>query len=191
LGNGVPCSDDRAVDILLNAARFAVETCAIDPLPAGDNRWLLTVQARELTSGALFVVATTHLLDGKAAADDQPRRVQAAAIVSLLAARNPAGLPVILTGDLNSAEATAVDAAPSIIAAAGYVGTDLVARTLQNAQYNTSHGWTQAYQVAEHIDHIMASAKVVANSFGVHYGDPAAEPSDHFAISANLSVYPS
>jgi endonuclease/exonuclease/phosphatase family metal-dependent hydrolase len=190
-GNGQPCSDNRAVDILLNPARFAVTTCAIDPLPAGDNRWLLTVQARELASGAPFIVATTHLLDGKAAADDQPRRVQATAIVGLLAARNPEGLPVIFTGDLNSAEATAVDAAPSIIAAAGYVGADLVARTLQGAQYNTSHGWTQAHQVAEHIDHIMTNAKVAVETFGVHYGDPAGEPSDHFAISANLNVYPS
>jgi endonuclease/exonuclease/phosphatase family metal-dependent hydrolase len=189
--NGQPCSDNRAVDILLNPTRFAVESCAIDPLPSGDNRWLLTVQARELASGASFIVATTHLWDGKAATDDQPRRAQATAIVGLLAARNPSGLPVILTGDLNSAEATAVNAAPSIIAAAGYVGADLVAGTLVNAQYNTSHGWAQAHQVSEHIDHIMANAKVVANTFGVHYGDPTAEPSDHFAISANLSVYPS
>jgi endonuclease/exonuclease/phosphatase family metal-dependent hydrolase len=189
VNGGQPCSENRSIDILLNPARFTVETCAIDPLPAGDNRWLLTVQARERESGASFIVATTHLFDGKAAADDQPRRVQAGAIVELLAARNPQGLPLILTGDLNSAEATAAGAAPSIIAAAGYVGADLVARTLVNAQYNTSHGWAKAHQVSEHIDHIMTNAKVVANSFGVHYGDPSAEPSDHFAISANLSVY--
>jgi endonuclease/exonuclease/phosphatase family metal-dependent hydrolase len=99
-------------------------------------------------------------------------------------------LPAIVTGDLNAAEAFASDTAPSILAAAGYLGADLTAPVLVNAQYSTVHGWSKAYAYSEHIDHIMANSRVVANSFEVHYGDPTAQPSDHYAISASVSVYP-
>ncbi|MDR0431792.1 MAG: hypothetical protein LBH48_00515 [Bifidobacteriaceae bacterium] len=190
LPNGEPCSQDKAIDILLNANRFAVEECHMDQLPAGDNRWLLTVKARERASDTPFLIATTHLIDGKEAAAASLRQVQTNAVVELLARYNQANMPVILTGDLNSAEASSTMASPTILASAGYLGADLVAPNLTNAEYTTSHGWTKAHEVAEHIDHIMANYKVVASSFGIHYGDPAAEPSDHFAISASLSVYP-
>jgi endonuclease/exonuclease/phosphatase family metal-dependent hydrolase len=185
---GEYCSQGRAVDILYSASKYELSGCNLEALAA--NRWLVIAELVDKASQAHFIVANTHLVNGDSAGAIKTRTAQAKQVVAMLAKANPKGLPVIFTGDFNAADIKAdTNPTPLIIAQAGYVSSDLVAAKRTNFEYMSFHGWSQTYTNCQRVDHIWLNQLVVADSFTVQVGPLKNEPSDHFAISAALTVY--
>ncbi|MDR6788553.1 endonuclease/exonuclease/phosphatase family metal-dependent hydrolase [Sphingomonas sp. BE138] len=126
-----------------------------------------------------FLMADTHF--AHRGAEDEEARTRSAA---LIAERLPAiarGLPIVLTGDLN----TTVDSAAVKHLTAFLTDASALART-KGAPTGTFHDFTGVPEPGKWIDHVLVkgfrpiSARVLTTHAGARY------PSDHFPIVAVL-----
>jgi len=146
----------------------------------------------DISSGQKVFVMTTHLLNGSGTAAEKSRIRQARTLATAIK-KLSAGLPVVLTGDLNSYYLRATTTAVGTLAArAGLAGDDLVARSVHDYTYATNHGFKATVRNGVHIDHILTSSRVSVTSFSVDAtkGKEKSQPSDHWPIQATLRVYP-
>ncbi|AUZ88969.1 hypothetical protein CVO76_15945 [Arthrobacter agilis] len=69
-----------------------------------NQRYIAWAVAKQKSTGKLFFFGDTHLSTSKEAGFYELRRLQAEAIVRVISEENPEGLPVLMTGDLNSSK---------------------------------------------------------------------------------------
>ncbi|MHA7180894.1 fibronectin type III domain-containing protein [Arthrobacter sp. MDB2-24] len=96
---------------------------ALPSLSGQDNgRFVAWATFRQKSSGKRFFVANTHLQSGGGAEYQVLRDQQTRSILAEIKLRNPEGLPVLITGDLNSHKWTDPANVPyDVLTAAGYV----------------------------------------------------------------------
>jgi len=191
-----PCSV-HSVHILYDSSVFRLTECGSTQLDAR-RMYTWAVLKSTATGGSVFVV-NTHLATVAAGEPDALQIPEAKAIATGIRAHNTHGYPVVLTGDLNSFYGKAATTPMGILVGApvvggeGLVGADLVARTLSNAKWATTHKYKPTKPNGVHIDHILTSDAVVVKSFKVDAaaGREHSAPSDHWPVQATLLAYPS
>jgi endonuclease/exonuclease/phosphatase family metal-dependent hydrolase len=178
--------------ILYNSAVFAVEACGEDSLTVDVDYPCTSTWAvmRHIPTGQPMLVISTHLTVG--ATLNSLRLQETSRLVQLVAEHNPAGYPVVVAGDFNGAAIRTTTSPPTVMAAAGYIGTDLVAPEVVNGELGTTNeSFGGVKRDGTRIDFIFTDPKVAVHSFAVRYAEPAGvQPSDHYPITANLTVYP-
>ncbi|WP_341209703.1 endonuclease/exonuclease/phosphatase family protein [uncultured Sphingomonas sp.] len=126
-----------------------------------------------------FLLADTHFAH-RGAEDEEARNRSAA----LIAARLPAiaqGLPIVLTGDLN----TTPDSAAVVRLTAFLTDASRLARTA-DAPTGTFHDFTGTPEPGKWIDYILVKGFRVKTARVLTTHDGARYPSDHFPIVADL-----
>lgn len=169
--------------------------------------------AKQKSTGKLFFFGDTHLSTSKAEGFYELRKLQAETIVSVIKQQNSAGLPVLVTGDLNSSKWTKPSNAPyDVFTNFGLVdplGNDYwqdfpsMAATAEkriNANYNSWNGFnTVAPKIANtaangsYIDYILTSKMRVSQWETVVSVDSTGKfvgtiPSDHNMIVATVGL---
>jgi endonuclease/exonuclease/phosphatase family metal-dependent hydrolase len=176
--------------ILYNSGAFSVEACGEDVLTV-DSRYPCTstwALMRHLATGQPVLVVSTHLTVGAGLND--LRLAETNLLIEDIRQHNPADYPVIVAGDFNAAALRFPVTPSTMLANAGLLSTDLVAREVFNGQYGTTHRPAPVNTNGERIDFIFTSPKVMVNQFAVRFAEPsAAQPSDHYPVWASLTVY--
>ncbi|MDR3202270.1 MAG: endonuclease/exonuclease/phosphatase family protein, partial [Bifidobacteriaceae bacterium] len=185
--NATLCSK-HSIHILYRSSKFALLECGTESIDAAYERWLTWAVLEDRTSQSRVFVANTHLRSRGTDAETT-RIAEANQVTRLIAARNRDNHPVILTGDLNSAEANEERTAAMTLVRAGYLSAEVTAPSRSHFVHSTFHGFEDAARNSKHIDHIMTSRGIVVHTWANLWADPAKEPSDHFPIAATVSVY--
>lgn len=94
--------------IFYNAATVEIVRSGAKALPLAavpeNPRFFAWAVAKQKSTGKLFFFGDTHLSTSKADGFYELRKQQAEAIVGVIKQENPTGLPVLMTGDLNSSK---------------------------------------------------------------------------------------
>jgi endonuclease/exonuclease/phosphatase family metal-dependent hydrolase len=184
---GRPCSNSDN-HLFYRTSKFDLRSCGIHPFGT-DNRSATWAILKENASGRRFLAVNTHLTDGWTSAGDAERTSQAKQAVALIDQLNGERLPVVILGDLNSYYGRVATSPLSLFSGAGYYPSDLVADTLINGQYASTHHFLPTPTHGHRIDHIFTSSAITTNSFTLVKTAEANAPSDHHAVSANVTVY--
>ncbi|MDR0848344.1 MAG: S-layer homology domain-containing protein [Propionibacteriaceae bacterium] len=194
-----PCSI-YAEHIFYNAAKFTLISCGVSSLTSENDRFMSWAVLRDIASQVSVFVANTHTtlpVPEVSAAIDQPASPEALAVAqALVDAINQAnvnGLPVLLLGDFNSAEAQPGDNPLTVLADAGYLNTRWIAqsRDYPNAYLPSRHAFNPVVQgkYSVSVDHVLTSPGIDVNNFAVRYVDPDTAYTDHFGVEATITVY--
>ena len=148
------------------------------------NRRMVTwVRFRERASGHEFYFWNTHLDN-----DIELARQKGAALIVERVNQLKTDLPVILTGDFNSAAGTS-KAYEILVQNGGFADTWLLAREHENDKVSTFHGYRKPSEQGERIDWILARGPVkVDKSSVITYSENGQPPSDHFPVVAWISL---
>ncbi len=148
------------------------------------NRRMVTwVRFRERESGHEFFFWNTHLDN-----DVELARQKGAALIVDRVKQLKTDLPVVLTGDFNSA-AGASKAYEILVQNGGFADTFSLARERENEKTSTFHGFRKPVERAERIDWILTRGPVaVEKSSIVTYAENGQFPSDHFPVVAWLAL---
>ena len=149
------------------------------------TRIVVHARMRELATGTEFVMVNTHL-DHES---EEARVKSAQAIVDLIGDEDPAGLPILVTGDFNSpapdggAYRTLVTDGPQLDA------WDTAAEQLTPA-WGTFGGYEQPVEGGDRIDVVLVSEGVTVHEAGINAftGVDGRFPSDHLPMQALLSL---
>ncbi|WP_354239864.1 fibronectin type III domain-containing protein [Arthrobacter sp. UYEF20] len=112
--------------IFYNPAAVQIIRSGSSALPTSsvpeNRRYFAWAVVKQKSTGKTFFFGDTHLSSSKAAGFYELRKKQAEAIVSVIRTQNTAGLPVVVTGDLNSSKWLEPSNAPyDVLTAAGLV----------------------------------------------------------------------
>jgi endonuclease/exonuclease/phosphatase family metal-dependent hydrolase len=160
------------------------------PEVAGSNTWgggsirmVTWVRFADLRTGGQFYVANTHLDNVSGYA----RERAAGLIRERLAALQP-GLPVILTGDVNSAAAPG-NAPFDILTGAGYADS-WTAAAVRGPAIGTFHNYRPLVADGPRIDWVLTTPGVTVRAAAVntHRGASGQYPSDHLPVQARLTL---
>ncbi|MBG6223453.1 endonuclease/exonuclease/phosphatase family metal-dependent hydrolase, partial [Arthrobacter sp. CAN_A2] len=186
------------------------ELPAIDP--ADNKRFFAWGIFSQKSTGKKFFVGDTHLEPSSGSAYYELRKKQTEAIIAEIKIRNTEGLPVLITGDMNSNKWTAPSNAPyDLLTAAGYFdplgntyGTDLpsgyaTAEETAGAFYDSYNGYVRQasarhdYGNGTYLDYVFTSQMRVAKWETVVNVDGAGNfvgviPSDHNMISVQVQL---
>ena len=98
----------KGTRIFYNPASVEIVKTGSKALPQAsvpeNPRFFTWAIAKQKSTGKLFFFGDTHLSTSKAAGFYELRKQQAEAIVGIIKQTNPTGLPVLMTGDLNSSK---------------------------------------------------------------------------------------
>jgi len=146
------------------------------------NRRMVTwVRFRERTSGREFYFWNTHLDNAIELA-----RQKGAALIVERVNQLKTDLPIILTGDFNSA-AGASKAYEILVQNGGFADTWQLARERENEKTSTFHGFRKPVEQGERIDWILTRGSVTVDRTSiVTYSENGQAPSDHFPVAAWL-----
>ncbi|WP_069771964.1 endonuclease/exonuclease/phosphatase family protein [Streptomyces sp. LUP30] len=194
IGASRAARDDEAVAVFYDTRRLApaaYEHFWLSDTPGvrGSNTWgaghprmVTWVRFRDLrAAGREFLVLNTHLDNASEYA-----RVRAAALIAERIARFDPALPLLLTGDFNSAahDGTVYDT----LLATGLVDTWDTARA-RGAAYATFHGYKPLIPGGERIDWILATPGVTVHREWIDtFSVDGQYPSDHLPVQASLSL---
>lgn len=182
-----PCAN-HSVHLLVRSSLFDVTSCGQESL-GSDNRYVTWADLEHKASGKHVLAVATHLADGKTTAVAEERVTQARTLIEVISGVNVDGLPVILTGDLNSFHGSATTTPPSLLLAAGFYASDLVADRVYDGQYTSSHEFLPSGTNATRIDHIFTSVDITTSWFRVRRTKESTAPSDHHPVAAGVVVY--
>jgi endonuclease/exonuclease/phosphatase family metal-dependent hydrolase len=149
-------------------------------------RLVVWTKLRDHASGREFFWANTHY------DSTSPFQEKASPFLLTQVEELAGGLPIVVTGDFNS---TPSDTAYRILTQGAEPGgfhlTDSYAIAAQR-DVRQSDGDTRTWDPAQDIDHIFVANGAWTCSYWVvdmtQYGDPPRDPSDHFAIAANIEL---
>ena len=146
------------------------------------KRMVTWVRFRERSSGREFYFWNTHLDHEVEAA-----RQKSAALIRERVAALKTDLPVVLTGDFNSAGGRS-RAYDMLVKEGGFTDTWTVARTRTNESFNSFHGFQEPKKNAIRIDWILTrGTAAVERAEIVTFSKDGKHPSDHFPVAAWLS----
>jgi endonuclease/exonuclease/phosphatase family metal-dependent hydrolase len=160
------------------------------PDVVGSNTWaartvrmVTWVSFLDLTTGAPFHAVNTHLDH-----ISEPARQRSAVLIrDRLAAFDPP-LPIVLTGDFNTAAGAGNPVYDLLVTQAGYVDT-WTAAPVRGAAFGTCPGWGPATPDGERIDWILTSPDVTVRAAAVNtYRDGGQCPSDHLPVQARIRL---
>ncbi|WP_109000565.1 endonuclease/exonuclease/phosphatase family protein [Streptomyces rishiriensis] len=194
IGTSRAAGDDEAVAVFYDTRRLvpaAYEHFWLSDTPGvrGSNTWggghprmVTWVRFRDLrAAGREFLVLNTHLDNAS-----QYARVRAADLIAARIARFDPALPLLLTGDFNSAAHGS--AVYDTLLATGLVDTWDTARARGGA-YGTFHGYRPLIPGGERIDWILATPGVrVHREWTDTFAVDGQYPSDHLPVQASLSL---
>jgi endonuclease/exonuclease/phosphatase family metal-dependent hydrolase len=181
-----PCSL-HSVHVLYRSSKFALKSCGEKAL-SYDNRYMTwTVLEDKGSAHGRVLVVNTHRMNGASA--NHQRAVEARQIIDQIAKINTTGLPVIVTGDLNSWHGRVSTTPLSLLVSAGYHPADLVSPVLVNGLYGSAHDFKPTLKNSIRIDHIFTSDKVLTSRFELRKTNESTAPSDHHPVAAYVSVY--
>jgi endonuclease/exonuclease/phosphatase family metal-dependent hydrolase len=160
------------------------------PDVAGSNTWaartvrmVTWVRFLDLTTGGRFHAVNTHLDHGS----EHARRRSAVLIRDRLAAFDPA-LPVVVTGDFNTAARRGSFVYDLLVTGAGYVDSWTAAHE-RGALVGSCPGWGPVVPDGERIDWILTTPDVTVLAAAINvYRDGAQAPSDHLPVQARLRL---
>ena len=184
-GSGYPCGT-HSVHVLYRASMFTLTSCGEAGLDS-DHRYVTWAVLKHRASGASVFAATTHLADGSTA--NAERATQTRRALEVIKARNGAGLPMILTGDLNSFHGRAGTTPLSLFMGGGFYAADLVAPSLVNGSYASTHGFKATPRNGYRVDHVLTSKAVRTTRFAVRRTTESTAPSDHHPVAATVDVH--
>lgn len=186
--------------ILYNAKKFHPErhgVIRLDYVP-GDSSTRAAVwqELRDKKTKARILVVNVHLSNGPGADRNQARSGQAKKISTALKKINRSGLPVILTGDLNTFDQRAELTPLNILSELGLARTDVVAAKRTNNEFNSlsRFGGSKYEERGTKLDYILVSEDIGVEQFTVVLDTTAAgklranEASDHRPVVAHLRV---
>jgi endonuclease/exonuclease/phosphatase family metal-dependent hydrolase len=154
--------------------------------PLAFPRLVAWAQLRDRDSGLPILLATTHL------DNNRPNKDRGAALIGEQIVPLAAGVPLILTGDLNTHARE--DRFPTILGPLTEVSTVAAETQLLGVRTGVPHT-RRELQPDRRIDHILVgSPGDVSVSRWIHdapvYGDPLRRPSDHPAVLATITLGP-
>jgi endonuclease/exonuclease/phosphatase family metal-dependent hydrolase len=156
------------------------------PRIAGDGvRSAIWQEFRDKATGTKFIALSTHLTSG--IGNNAGRVRQAKSILSKLKTINPAGLPIVMMGDLNSYDARADVTPMSLFADAGYVDSELSSPATDTPTLNT---WVKATSTTGSIrfDHIAVSQSVSVTRTAIENPKLKGPASDHRLLWADIAI---
>jgi endonuclease/exonuclease/phosphatase family metal-dependent hydrolase len=143
------------------------------------------VRFRERGSGREFYFWNTHLDH-----EIELARQKSAALIVERVHQLKTDLPVILTGDFNSAAGTS-RSYEILVRNGEFSDTWELAREHENEKVGTFHGYREPVERGDRIDWILTRGRVTVNrSSVVTYSENGQRPSDHFPVVAWLSLAP-
>jgi endonuclease/exonuclease/phosphatase family metal-dependent hydrolase len=151
----------------------------------GHNRFVMWLRLRDRRGGREFLLCNTHFSAGGSERSRGLREKQAAMLAAFVE-QQPADLPVIVTGDLNS---TAATAPVKRLLASGLTDTFAVIHG-EDAAGRTAHGFKGAKipdKKGRKIDFILASSQFKATAAEIIRDTRDGRyPSDHYFVSAEV-----
>jgi endonuclease/exonuclease/phosphatase family metal-dependent hydrolase len=185
-----PCNDSSE-HFLYNPAKLALTRCGVEAITPDAPRHVAWAEFQDRASGKSVFAANTHTTMDTP--DGGPQTVTTIErVLAIVEANNTADRPVILLGDFN-ADLGQSTSPLGLIARAGYVDTAWVAtaRSYPNQWLPSRHGFAPVDQTTYHtsVDHIFTNQSIVVNTHQVGYLSPAQAVTDHFSLTAEVSVY--
>ncbi|WP_111718560.1 fibronectin type III domain-containing protein [Homoserinimonas sp. OAct 916] len=153
-------------------------------------------EMRDKKSKARFLVVNAHLSNGPGADRNKARFNQSQAIIEALKKINPGGMPVVLTGDLNTFDSRAEKTPLNMFSEMGLARTDLSAARTTNNEFNSlsRFGGSDGSERGTKLDYILASEDIGVEQFTVVLDTTASgklranEASDHRPVVAHLRM---
>ncbi len=162
-------------------------------LSLGHSEYAVWAELVSKATGTHVIVTSSHLTSGKTSTNASWRKSETKNLLAKIPEINPQGYPVIHAGDFNSNKKRgSLDTVAQVMNGNGYRDGFDLAQSLVNPNWNSSLSYgtklVYAVQWGDHVDHVWVKPSIGVRKWQKLGNQNGPYPSDHFAVSVDLTV---